>query len=247
MNYTMKELPVSERPYEKCSKYGCESLSDAELLAVILRTGTGGITSVELACEVLKRTGEDHLSGLSKISIPELCQIRGIGPVKAVQIKCIAELSRRIAKSGPRKKQTFHSALDIAEYYMEDFRHADQEHVFVMFFNTKGHLLGDKIITKGTVNQSLITPREVYLEAVHNHASYIILLHNHPSGDATPSSEDISITRRMSEAGAILGIPLMDHIIIGDQCYFSFCEHQTSSTDDCVGANNVLQGVEHGI
>ena len=159
-------------------------------------------------------------------------KIKGIGKVKALQIKCIAELSRRMAKAGARKKHPFGSALEIAEYYMEDFRHSDQEHVFVMSFDTKGHLLGDKIITKGTVNQSLITPREVYLEAMHNHAAYIILLHNHPSGDATPSQEDVAITTRMAQAGSILGIPLMDHIILGNQCYYSFCEHHAFTDEE---------------
>ena len=232
MKYTIKELPADQRPYEKCSRYGCYSLSDAELLAVILRTGTGGSTSVDLACEILQKSGGEDLSGLYKISIPELCQIKGIGKVKALQIKCIAELSRRMAKAGARKKHPFGSALEIAEYYMEDFRHSDQEHVFVMSFDSKGHLLGDKIITKGTVNQSLITPREVYLEAMHNHAAYIILLHNHPSGDATPSQEDVAITTRMAQAGSILGIPLMDHIILGNQCYYSFCEHHAFTDEE---------------
>lgn len=232
MKYTIKELPADQRPYEKCSLYGCGSLSNAELLAVILRTGTGGTTSVDLACEVLRKTGEEDLSGLHRISVPELCQIKGIGKVKALQIKCIAELSRRMAKSGIGKKQLFDSALQIAEYYMEDFRHADQEHVFVMSFDTKGHLLGEKIITKGTVNQSLITPREVYLEAMQNRAAYIILLHNHPSGDATPSEEDVQITMRMAEAGSLLGIPLMDHIILGNQCYYSFCEHHAFTQEE---------------
>lgn len=227
MNYTMKELPETQRPYEKCSIYGCEALSDAELLAIILRTGTGGMTSVDLACEILQKIGSDNLSGLYKISVPELCQIKGIGRVKALQIKCIAELSKRIAKSAVSRKQAFHSALEIAEYYMEDFRHSDQEHVLVVSFNTKGYLLNDKVITKGTVNQSLVTPREVYLEAMHHHAAYIVLLHNHPSGDAAPSQEDFYMTERIADAGQIIGIPLMDHIILGDRCYYSFCEHHT--------------------
>lgn len=231
MNYTIKELPETQRPYEKCSTYGCEALSDAELLAVILRTGTGGSTSVDLACEVLNKIGDGNLSGLYKISVPELCQIKGIGRVKALQIKCIAELSRRIAKSCVHRKQAFGSAFEIAEYYMEDFRHSDQEQVLVISFNTKGYLLNDKIITKGTVNQSLVTPREVYLEAMHQHAAYIILLHNHPSGDASPSREDFFITSRIADAGNMLGIPLMDHIILGDRCYYSFCEHHTLESD----------------
>ena len=232
MKYTIKELPADQRPYEKCSRYGCDSLSDAELLAVILRTGTGGSTSVDLACEILQKSGGEDLSGLYKISIPELCQIKGIGKVKALQIKCIAELSRRMAKAGARKKHPFGSALEIAEYYMEDFRHSDQEHVFVMSFDTKGHLLGDKIITKGTVNQSLITPREVYLEAMHNHAAYIILLHNHPSGDPTPSKQDIEFTNMIYEIAAALDIQLLDHLVIGDQKYTSIFSKMVSEKED---------------
>lgn len=232
MKYTMKELPETQRPYEKCSIYGCESLSDAELLAVILRTGTGGMTSVDLACEILHKIGNENLSGLYKISVPELCKIKGIGRVKALQIKCIAELSKRIAKSAAPRKQPFVSALEIAEYYMEDFRHSDQEQVLVISFNTKGYLLNDKIITKGTVNQSLVTPREVFLEAMQHQAAYIILLHNHPSGDATPSQEDFLITRRIAQSGEMIGIPLMDHIILGDRCYYSFCEHHTMKDEN---------------
>lgn len=225
MKYTMKELPVTERPYEKYQHGGCAALSDAELLAVILRTGTGGSTSVELAYEVLTAAGNHGLGGLHRISIPELCRIKGIGRVKAIQIKCIAELSRRIAKSAAGESHRLNSARAIAEYYMEDFRYCDQEQVMVLSFNTKGRLLGEQVITRGTVNQSLISPRDIFLEALKQAAVYIVVLHNHPSGDPTPSGEDFEVTRRLSEVGAMLGIPLMDHIVLGHGTYYSFCEH----------------------
>lgn len=226
MNHsTVKDLPDTERPYEKCLKDGPGALTDAELLAVILRTGTKGLTSVELAKEILTRSKvKSSLLGLHHLTVQDLCAIKGVGTVKAVQIRCITELSRRMAKAAAGDGIFFRSASAIAEYYMEDFRHLEQEQVMLLMFDTRCRLLGEKIISKGTVNQSLLSPREIFLCALEYHAVGIILLHNHPSGDAAPSSEDFRITRRMKEAGALLGIELMDHIVIGDRCYFSFQE-----------------------
>lgn len=225
-SHTIKDLPDEERPYEKCLKYGPAFLSDAELLAVILRTGTQGASSVELAREILKRSRvKSDLLGLHHLTVSELCRIRGVGTVKAVQIQCITELSRRMAKAACKQGQIFTSAEAIAEYYMEDFRHLQQEQVLLLMFDTKGLLLKEQIISKGTVNQSCVSPREIYLAALEYHAVYIILLHNHPSGDTTPSPEDGHLTARVLQCGALLGIPLMDHIIIGDKRYYSFREH----------------------
>lgn len=226
MNHsTVKELPNAERPYEKCLKFGPGRLSDAELLAVILRTGTRGLTSVELAQEILKRSKKNAgLLGLHHLTVQDLCKIKGVGTVKAVQIRCITELSRRIAKAAAGDGISFHSASAIAEYYMEDFRHLEQEQVLLLMFDTRCRLLGETVISRGTVNQSLLSPREIFLCALNYHAVGIILLHNHPSGDATPSNEDFKITRRMKDSGELLGIELLDHIVIGDRCYFSFRE-----------------------
>lgn len=218
-------MPDAERPYEKCLDSGPSSLTDAELLAVILRTGTPGRTSVELAREILNRAeGTSGLFGLHYLTIPELCKIKGVGKVKAVQIQCITELSRRIAKAAAGEGHIFQNAEAIAGYYMEDFRYLLQEQVMLLMFDTKGMLLGERIISIGTVNQSCISPREIFLEALKHHAVYVILLHNHPSGDVTPSPEDSLVTERMRQAGEILGIELMDHIILGDRRYFSFRE-----------------------
>lgn len=226
MALKMKELPEQERPYEKCLKQGSAFLSDAELLAVILRTGTGGETSVDLARKVLMETGCDgNLAGLMRADFQKLKKIKGIGKVKALQLLCIAELSRRIARTSLGEKRLFQNAVEIARYYMEELRYCDQEQVMVMSFNTKGRLLAEKAVTRGTVNQSVVSPREVFLEALRNQASYIVLVHNHPSGDASPSQEDYQVTERIARAGTILGIELMDHVIIGDMCYYSFREH----------------------
>jgi len=144
--------------------------------------------------------------------------------VKAVQIKCILELSRRIAKKTARDSLYFSQPQTIAEYYMEDFRHSGQEQVMLMMFNTKNKLVGEHLISKGTVNASLISPREIFIQAMHHHAVFLVLVHNHPSGDPKPSQEDLKITKRIQEAGFIIGITLLDHIIIGDKKYISLKE-----------------------
>lgn len=221
----MKELSDADKPYEKCLEKGPEYLTDAELLAVILRTGSNGITSVELARKVLESCkSENSLLGLYHLTIPGLMKIRGIGKVKAVQLKCIAELSRRMAKATAGEGRFFTDAAAIAEYYMEDFRHCHQEKVLLIMLNTKCRVLCEKIISFGTVNSSSITPREIFLEALDHHAVYIILLHNHPSGDPAPSQEDIRLTHCIRESGNMLGVQLLDHIILGDKCYISFYE-----------------------
>ena len=210
----MKELPTSEKPYEKCLRYGAGYLSDAELLAAILRTGAQGITALELSREVLRLSCiEKSLLGLHHVSIEDL-------------MKCIVELSRRMSKAAAEETLCFTDPQTVAQYYMEDFRHSLQEQMAVMMLNTKGRLLGEQLISKGTVNASLITPREIFIQALHHHAVGILLVHNHPSGDPTPSREDIRITERIQQAGALIGIELLDHVIIGDKKYISFRERK---------------------
>lgn len=220
---TMKERPRQEQPYEKCMDRGPEVLTDAELLAVILRCGSRELTSLELAGEIMRRCRfEEGLLGLHHLSLGELQDIRGVGPVKAVQIKCIAELSKRMAQASAGKKLDFRDPGSIASYYMELLRHEEQERLICVMLDTKNHFLGDVTVTIGTVNTSLISPRELFIEALAFHAVHLILIHNHPSGDATPSREDVSITRRIARAGELLGITLLDHIVIGDRQFVSF-------------------------
>ena len=218
-------LPPEERPYEKCLEQGCQALSDAELLAVIIRTGAVGDTSVDLARRVLDLGGrQGNLAGLCGLSVQELTSVKGIGRVKAIQIKCIAELSRRMAKSRARDGLCFHDPASIADFYMEDLRHEEREQCRVMMLNTRSMLLAEKQLSVGTVNASLISAREIFLEALKCQAVYIILIHNHPSGDPHPSREDILLTKRVWEAGELIGISLLDHIIIGDRSYVSLRE-----------------------
>ena len=222
---TMKHLPPQMQPYEKCISYGPEFLTDAELIASIIRSGTKEYTSVALADQLLDlRKGKEGLKGLCSLSFEELTSVPGIGRVKAVQIQCVFELAKRMSRQEAKKTLNFSEPDSIAEYYMEDFRHKEQEHILLLLLDNKSNLLGEKLLFTGTVNASIISPREIYLEALKFHAVGIILLHNHPSGDPTPSDADRRITRKVREAGSLLDIPLLDHIIIGDKKYVSFHE-----------------------
>lgn len=224
-NNQIREIPPDDRPYEKCLRMGPQALTDAELLAVLIRTGAAGISSVTLATKILNLSKDkEGLLGVHQLSVEELMKLKGVGRVKALQIKCVGELSKRIAQTSARRGLSFHTPQTIADYYMERLRHEEQEFMICMMLDTKNHLLGDEVISKGTVNASLVSPRELFLAAFRYHAVNIILVHNHPSGDSTPSKEDVLITKRIGEAGDLIGIHLLDHIIIGDCQYTSFCE-----------------------
>ena len=220
---TMKDMLAEEMPYEKCERFGAGSLTTIELLAVLLRTGTKGENSLELARKLLYPDGEKKGEGipLQRWSREELLRIHGIGRVKAVQILCLCELSRRMAQMSAREELDFSSPDTVARYYMEDMRHRKQEHMKLLMLNTRMHCIGESEISRGTVNMSVVSPRELFIEALRKEAVYIILLHNHPSGDPTPSRDDILLTERIREAGSLIGIELLDHIIIGDNCFVS--------------------------
>lgn len=230
---TMKSIPKEERPYEKCLQQGASSLSDAELLAVILRTGSKGESALELSRKVLALQGEGTgLLGIYHMSISDLTKVRGIGLVKAVQLKCIAELSKRISRSQFSDGISFRNPRTVAEYYMEELRHLEQEVLLLVMLNSKGKRIADKIISRGTVRGALISPREIFIEAMRSQAVSILLLHNHPSGNPDPSPEDISMTLQVKEAGRILGIELVDHIIIGDRQAVSMREQGLWQEDE---------------
>ena len=222
---TLKELPVSEQPYEKCEKYGVCSLSDAELLAVIIRSGSKRERSVEVAERILGLSKDlPGLYGLNYLTLTDFMQVNGIGRVKGIQLLCITELAKRMAKQKYSRTTTFSSPDIISDYYMQDMRHLEYEQVILVLLDTKCHKINDFVISKGTVNASLLEPREIFVTALRNKAVHIILLHNHPSGDPTPSREDMLTTKRILDAGALIGIDLLDHIIIGNNCYMSFRE-----------------------
>lgn len=222
----MKDIPAEERPYERCLKMGPKHLTDAELLAVVLRTGSREQTSLELAQTILALNYPNKgILGLLHLSLPEFMKIKGIGKVKAIQLLCIGELSRRIWRQAAQDgKAIFKNPSEIAEYCMEEMRHLEQEQVRALFFDTRQHLIGESVISKGTVNSSVISPREIFIEALRCGAVGLILVHNHPSGDPSPSREDEQMTRRVFEAGQMIGIYLLDHVIIGDTTYISLRE-----------------------
>lgn len=219
---TIKEMKKEYRPYEKCLAYGPEALSDYELLAVIIRTGSKGESSIKLAEKILGlANSSEGLLGLMHLSMEELMSVKGVGMVKAVQMKCVMELSRRISKASARTGLNFSDPSSIAEYYMEDLRHKEREQLILVMMNTKNRLIRDMVMTTGTVNASLVSVREIFMEALKCGAVYIVLVHNHPSGDPSPSRDDIINTKRIKEAGELMGITLLDHIIIGDHKYIS--------------------------
>ncbi|MBQ9990832.1 MAG: DNA repair protein RadC [Lachnospiraceae bacterium] len=223
-----RKIWEEQLPYEKFEAYGPEHLSDAELIAILLRTGTKDCNSVELAKKILKlgsQTGQAHgLLTLQHLSLPQLMEIKGVGKVKAIRLKCVTELSKRMAMEGFRHGIHFDRPATVAGYYMEQLRHLEVEQVILVMTDNKNRFLRDMVLSRGTVNMSVLSPREIFLQAIRMQAVHILLVHNHPSGDPTPSSEDIRITRRVDEAAQILNIPLVDHIIIGDNTYASLKE-----------------------
>lgn len=221
----ISELPVSERPYERCLAVGPEGLTDAELLAVVLRTGTRGQGALETARQVLELCAPyGGLSGLYHLSGSELQQISGIGTVKSAQLSCIGELAKRFSRNRTTKEQAFLTPEGVAAYFMEEMRHKEKEELRAAFLDTKGNLLKEVVLSVGTVNEALISPREIFMDALRYQAVGMILIHNHPSGDPEPSEEDVLVTRQVVEAGRLLGISLLDHIVLGDNCYISLKE-----------------------
>lgn len=224
-HFTAKELPESERPYEKCLLAGPQALSDAELLAVILKSGSRRMNVVALAQSILQAGGQNLLN-LYDMSVEELMTFDGVGKVKAIQLKCVAELSRRIAQTDRKDRVRLSDAESVAAYYMERLRHESQEQIIISLFDVKCHLLGDCVIATGSVNAVIGSPRDIFLRALERRAAAIILLHNHPSGEPYPSRQDIALTQRLKECGELLDIELSDHIIIGDNRYYSFRENK---------------------
>lgn len=215
---------MEELPYEKFLRFGAESLTEGELLAIILRTGTTDHSALELANQVLAlarypRTG---LLGLYDVSLEELMGIKGIGLVKAVKLKSLTELSMRFARSRAKQGLNVKDPATIAEYFMERLRHLRTECVYLVCLDAKGQLISERKLSDGSVNMALISPREIFIAALESRAVNLILIHNHPSGRPSPSPQDREITEAVAKMGKVLGIPLLDHVIIGDNTYYSF-------------------------
>ncbi len=218
----IKEWPEMERPREKLLKFGPQSLSDSELLAILIRTGTGKITALDLAKTILKDFGS--LDSLACRSVSDLNKYKGFGNTKAVTLIAAFELGKRSAVRNKDKKIKILSPLDVVNKFLPLMRDIKQEIFTVLLLDSSNHLIKEVEITRGILNSSLVHPREVFKPAITEPAAALIIMHNHPSGNPEPSTEDISITRQIVESGKILGIPIHDHIIIAGNSYTSFAE-----------------------
>ena len=215
---TIRELPQGERPRERLKEYGAKHLSNTELVAILLRTGLQGENVLSLSSKVLMQFG--GLAGLGRSTIGELCAVRGLSEAKACQILAALELGRRSVSQSPEERVAINSPQDVANLLMGEMSLLEQEHLRVLLLNTKNEVMNIQEIYVGNVNSSVVRPAEVIRPAVRENAPSIIVVHNHPSGDPTPSQEDVSITKDLVAAGKLLGVELLDHVIIGSQNRF---------------------------
>lgn len=218
-----KNIPESDKPRERLYQYGSENLSDEELISIILKTGTKGMSVKEVSLKLLESVG--NIKRLRDIGINTLMCINGIGRVKAIEIKAAIELGRRIyIENNKLEGIILNNSLKIYEYFKDLVGNKKQEYFYTVYVDTKGRYIDKKCLFVGTINNSIVHPREIFKEAYLLSANGIICIHNHPSGDPSPSREDMMITRKISEIGMIHGIKLIDHIIVGIDSYYSFYE-----------------------
>lgn len=221
----IKDIAYCERPYEKAVEYGIEYLSDAELIATIIRSGTRDLSSIDLAHRVLNNHHiYKGLAGINYMSRDDLLSIKGIGNTKATQLLAVAELSRRMVGQRLKRDISFSNPKSIATYYQEKCKYLNKERLYLMVFDGAMHLVKEVLLSEGTVNQSLLSAREVFIQALKYEAVSIILIHNHPSGSVVPSQADIQSTKIIKTAGRLMDINLSDHIIVGNDGYTSMLE-----------------------
>lgn len=234
MPIKIKELPELERPYEKLEWYGEKVLSNAELIAIIIKTGTKEETSVQLAQKILNlnNSQSEGINFLRNISIEELMEIKGIGKVKAIQLKAVGELANRMTMPSSVKKITIKEPYDLAKIMMEELRFQKQEIAKIVILNNKNEIIKIKDIAVGGTNFANLSIKDILEEPIKMKAPKIILAHNHPSGDATPSAQDFNFTNRLYDITSLLGIQLLDHLVIGNKTYTSIFSRIISETKD---------------
>jgi DNA repair protein RadC len=224
----IKELPVSEQPRERLRDYGPNALSDAELLAILLRVGVSGINVVQLAQKLLIEHG--GWVGLQRLSFEELTKIHGMGEAKAAQVKAALEIGRRLLLAQPEQRPQITSPADVANLLMIEMAHLEQEHLRVVLLNTKNYVLKIETVYIGSINSSAVRIGEVFKTALKQNSAAIIVVHNHPSGDPTPSPEDVAVTRQLVEAGKLLDVDVLDHLVIGQGRWVSLRERRLGFT-----------------
>ncbi|MEG0732347.1 MAG: DNA repair protein RadC [Vagococcus sp.] len=222
MSLSVKEYHEELQPRERCKKYGAENLTHQELLAIILRTGSKNQNVLELSNQVL--TNFDSLFELKVASIEELVKIEGIGEVKAVELQAVIEFGKRLALSYREKLGVIVSSSELGKRLIEEMKDYQQEHLLVLYLNTKNEVLKKQTVFIGSLNQSVAHPREIFRIAVKCAAARVIVVHNHPSGNPNPSKQDIAFTHRLVECGKLIGIDVLDHLIIGENSYISMKE-----------------------
>lgn len=222
MSFKIKDLPDEEKPREKAILQGVENLTIPELMAIIIKTGTKEESAKDLGVRLYNEIG--CAEGLRNLRLASLTRLKGIGKTKAISLMAAVELGKRINVNNIISLKKIHETKDVYFYYGSSFLFEDQEKLLALFLNSKNEVLKEKIIFMGTANQSIVHPRDIFKEAILNNAIKIIIVHNHPSGNVSPSLEDKKFTQKLKEAGELLSIPLLDHIIIGKNTYFSFLE-----------------------
>lgn len=218
----IKDLPVGERPRERLVQMGEGALSTTELLAIVLRTGVGGESVLDMAMRLLSRYG--GLQGLARASFAELEAEKGLGKAKTAQLKAALELGRRMLMISPEDRLVVRSPADVAQVMMAEMAHLEQENFRVLYLDTRNRMIGQDTVYVGSLNASHIRVGEVFRDAIKRNCAAIIVVHNHPSGDPTPSPEDVQVTRQLVEAGQLLDIEVLDHLVIGQQRFVSLRE-----------------------
>jgi DNA repair protein RadC len=216
ISYLIREMPPSERPRERLKAHGATALTNAELVAILLRTGMKGASAVQLAQQILQKFG-GSLEELARAPLESLAKIKGVGETKAIQLKAAFELARRLSEFSHDKPRIISTPEDAVAIVREEMRLLDREEFHVLLLNTKNGLIKKTQISRGSLNASIVEPREVFKEAIAASAASVILAHNHPSGDPTPSAEDVAITKRLVKSGELLNISVLDHIILGQR------------------------------
>lgn len=217
--YSLQHLPEEERPRERLMRYGPESMATAELIAIVLGSGMRGMPVLQLSQEILMRFGT--LQGLAEATVEELRKVKGLGMAKALQLKAAFSLGVRISRQAPSARHRIEHPVHAYNLVKDDLQHEKRELFVVILQDIKGYAICHHIISIGTLSNTLVHPREVFHPAIRHHAASIIVAHNHPSGDPTPSEQDFAITRTLIKAGQLIGIPVNDHLVIGNQNYVS--------------------------